>query len=278
MRPPLPDAAVRRVLLPVTWLTLALPALLLVFVFLSALPALGAAGPLAFLTDTNWAPTSGRYNLLPMVAGSVVSSLLALLIATPPALAYGFHVNLYAGHRWARVGRATVGLLAGIPSVVFGLVALTRLVPLLVEDHPPGLGLGVSAVTLGVMIFPTAAAGCDAAVAQVGTEGVVAVRALGLGAWDAARAVVWPLALPGIRAGLVLALARALGETMAVLMVAGNTVAWPTGLFAPFRTLTGNIAVEMAYATDLHRAALFTSALVLFGLVGGINTLAGRRA
>jgi phosphate transport system permease protein len=263
---------------PAGWLAVALPCLIAVFVGIQAWPALRETGGLPFLTDGRWAPTSGRYDLVPMIAGTLVSSVLALALAGPVALAHGLHVNLFAGTTVAAIARGAVGLLAGIPSVVFGFVALTRLVPVLVDSHPPGLGLGVTVVTLAAMVVPTASAAIDAAIRQVPPDGVRAVLALGLGTWDAARAVVLPLAFPGIRTGLLLALARAVGETMAVLMVAGNTVAFPTGPFASFRTLTGNVAVEMAYATGLHRSALFVSAAILFALVAGILAMEQRRA
>ncbi len=277
MRRPLSDAAVAAALRPTAWGAVALPFLVAGFVGMQAWPALRATAGVPFLADLRWAPTEGEYNLLPMVAGTLVSSALALALAAPVALAYGLHVNLYAPRPVAAVARAALGTLAGIPSVVFGLVALTALVPLLVRDHPPGLGLGVTVLTLAVMVLPTSAAAIDAAFQQVDREQIRAVHALGLGAWDAARAVMFPSAAPGIRTALLLGLGRAVGETMAVLMVAGNTVAWPTGVFAPFRTLTGNIAVEMAYATGLHRSALFVSAALLFALVGAIAALEHRR-
>ena len=277
MRRPLADSAVAAALRPTAWGAVALPFLVAGFVGMQAWPAFRATAGVPFLSDVRWAPTEGEYNLLPMVAGTLVSSALALALAAPLALAYGLHVNLYAPRGVAAVARAALGTLAGIPSVVFGLVALTALVPLLVQDHPPGLGLGVTVLTLAVMVLPTSAAAIDASFQQVDREQIRAVYALGLGAWDAARAVVIPSAAPGIRTALLLGLGRAVGETMAVLMVAGNTVAWPTGVFAPFRTLTGNIAVEMAYATGLHRSALFVSAAVLFALVGALVALEHRR-
>lgn len=277
MRRPLSDATVAGVLRPVVWTAALGPALIVAFVGLQAWPALRATGGGgAFFLDPDWAPTSGRFAVLPMVAGTLVSSALALALAAPVALSTALYLNLFAGPRLAGLLRGCVGLLAGIPSVVYGLVALTTLVPLLVDRHPPGLGLGITVVTLAVMIVPTAAAAMDASLQQVDPEGMRAVQALGLGRWDAARAVLLPMAAPGIRAGLLLALGRAVGETMAVLMVAGNTVAWPTGPFTAFRTLTGNIAVEMTYAVGLHRSALFVTAVILFALVGALLALQRR--
>lgn len=273
---PLSDRAFGWALAPVAGIATLCPLFVAGFVAKSAAPVLFAVGPLAFLSPGRWAPTSGEYGVLPMVAGTLVSSALAMAIAGPAALAYGLHVNVYAGRALASVARAAVGVLAGIPSVLYGLVALTALVPLLVRDHPPGLGLAVTAVTLAAMVLPTAAAGVDAAVQQVDPAGVLAVRALGLGAWDAIRMVVVPSAAPGIRSAMLLGLGRALGETMAVLMVAGNTVGWPSGPFTTFRTLTGNVAVEMAYAMGLHRSALFATALLLLALVAALVAIDAR--
>jgi phosphate transport system permease protein len=202
------------------------------------------------------------------VAGTLVSSALAVALAAPLGVAYGLHVNLFAPRWFAAVARAAVALLAGVPSVVFGLVALLELVPLVRAYRPPGLSLLVAALVLAAMVMPTVAATSEAAIRQVDPLAVAAARALGLGRWDTARA-----AAPAIRTGALLALGRALGETMAVLMVAGNTVAWPTDLFLPFRTLTGNVAVEMAYATGVHRAGLFVTGLVLLGLVAALAAL-----
>lgn len=274
----LADAHIARLLRPFAWLAVLLPALIVAFIVAQAAPVLRAEGVLAFVSDARWAPTSGEYGLGPMVAGTLLSSTLALALAAPWAVAFGLHVNLFAAPWLAGIGRAAMRLLAGVPSVVFGLLALTRVVPLLVARHPPGLGVAVSVLTLTVMILPTAALAADAAVAQVPREGPLAVRALGLGTWDGVRAVVLPAAAPGIRTGLLLALGRAAGETMAVLMVAGNTVQYPTGPFTTFRTLTGNIAVEMSYATGLHRSALFVSALFLVVMVLALVLFDGRRA
>lgn len=277
MRRPRSDAAVVAALRPLAWVAVLCPVLVVAFVLSQAAPALVATRGVGLVTDADWSPTSGRFNLLPMLAGTVVVSALALGLAGPLAIAHALHVNHFAGPRFAALARATTGTLAGVPSVIFGFVTLVSVVPLLVADHPPGLGLGVTTLMLAVMILPTAAAACDAAVQQVGGDGIRAVHALGLGRWDAIRAVVLPLAAPGLRLGLVLAACRAVGETMAVLMVAGNTVQWPTGPFTPFRTLSANIAVEMAYAQGVHRSALFASAVLLLAVVG-LLILPRRRA
>ncbi|MEZ4323106.1 MAG: ABC transporter permease subunit [Myxococcota bacterium] len=229
--------------------------------------ALVSLGPLAFLTGGEWAPSRDHWFLLQMVAASIVSSAGAVGLAFPVSLGLALHLRWFAGPRAAGLVRASLGILAGTPSVVFGLVALQLVVPVLRALQPPGLSLGAAILTLAVMLLPTLGLGMDAALAQVPAGPVRAAAALGLDAWETTRAVLLPLAWPGLRTATVLALTRALGETMALLMVAGNTVAWPGSLFQPVRTLTGGIAVEMAYAAGDHRSALFVSALALFALV-----------
>jgi phosphate transport system permease protein len=173
-----------------------------------------------------------------------------------------------------------VDTLAGIPSVVFGLCGLVALVPLIRSVAPPGLSLLAGCLVLGAMIFPLAAAAGDAAIQQADPSEFASARALGLGAWDAARLAILPRALPAFSTGCLLALGRALGETMALLMVAGNTIAWPGSLATPFRTLTMHVASEMAYASGTHRSALFVAAgllLTLVGAIGLVGTLGGAR-
>lgn len=277
MRRPLSDRAVSAGLRPFAVLAAALPVAIGAFVLAQAGPALVATGGFRLFTDARWIPTADAWGLLPMVAATLVSSAMAVLLAAPVAIAFGLYANLYASPSAAGACRLGVGILAGVPSVVFGFVALTALVPLLVFSHPPGLGLGITAFTLAAMILPTSAAATDAAIRQVDPVRIHAVRALGLGQWDAARAVVLPSAAPGIRTAQLLAAGRALGETMAVMMVAGNTIAWPDGLFAPIRTLTATIAGEMAYATGVHRSGLFAVGLVLLAMVATLVALEPRR-
>ena len=229
--------------------------------------ALVNLGPTSFLWGTAWAPSSGQWFIVQMIGATVVSSAGAVLLAAPPALGLALHLRWFATPLGARITRLVLGVLAGTPSVVFGLVALQLVVPLVRAVQPPGLSLAAAILTLAAMLLPTLGLGMDAALVQVPEAPVRAAHALGLGAWDTTRAVVLPLAWPGLRTAVVLALTRALGETMALLMVAGNTVAWPTSVFQPVRTLTGGIAVEMAYAAGDHRSALFVAALALFALV-----------
>lgn len=265
--PPISDAAFARALRPAGWLVIALPLAIVAFLIRGALPALSEYGVGGFVASATWAPTSGQVGLLKPIAGTFVATLGAMAIAAPLSVAYAVWVHAFAG-RWAAPLRMVVSTMAGIPSVVFGLCALLTVVPVLLRFAAPGLGVGAAVVVLVAMVLPVASEAADAAIAQVDSDVVTAARGLGLGACDAMRVAVLPLASRGIRAGLLLATGRAIGETMAVMMVAGNTIAWPTTLATPFRTLTGNVAIEMAYATGLHRSALFVGGVVLLALVG----------
>jgi len=158
-------------------------------------------------------------------------------------------------------------LLAGIPSVVYGFWGLVTLAPLVRQWHPPGVSLLTAILVLTLMILPTVALTVDAALAAVPVIHLRAAAALALSRWGMIRAVILPQARSGIASGMLLAAGRALGETMAVLMVAGNVVQQPHSLFDSVRTLTANIALEMAYAMGDHRAALFVSGLALLLMV-----------
>ncbi|MDT8385599.1 MAG: phosphate ABC transporter permease subunit PstC [Gammaproteobacteria bacterium] len=239
--------------------------LLLVVVFLlrESWPLLDDGGWLRFVTDEGWHPLEGRFGLLPMVWATLAAALGAMLIATPLGLAGALFECFYAPPVLARLYRMMVALLAGIPSVVFGLWGLTVLVPLIARWQPPGASLFAAIIILALMILPTVALTGSAALRGVPASLLHGAAALGMTRRGIVTGVAIPAARGGITGGVLLATARALGETMAVLMVAGNVVQNPTGLFEPVRVLTANIALEMAYATGDHRAGLFASGLLL---------------
>jgi len=160
-----------------------------------------------------------------------------------------------------------VELLAGIPSVVFGFWGLVVLVPIIGRWHPPGPSLLAGILILTLMILPTIMLVAHASIAQVPVTYIHSATALGFSRWSLIWHVILPTSQVGLFTGVLLGSARALGETMAVLMVCGNVVQLPSHLFDPIRTLTANIALEMAYALGTHRAALFVSGLLLMGLV-----------
>jgi phosphate transport system permease protein len=240
--------------------------LIVVFLVLESWPALREIGPLRFVTDPSWHPSNqvaGTFNLLPMLVGTALLSLGALLLAVPAGVGSAVFCRFYASAPIAGVYRRLMGLLAGVPSVVFGFWGLVTLVPLIRRVEPPGQSLLAGILILALMVLPTVALTAEAALGAVPRSLLQGSAALGLGRWATVRGVALPAALPGIAIGALLAAARAVGETMAVLMVCGNRVQMPGSLFDPVRSLTANIALEMGYATALHRSALFVSGLVL---------------
>jgi phosphate transport system permease protein len=240
--------------------------LIVAFLVREAWPALTSLGPGRFLTDPSWQPAggaAGSFNLVPMLAGSALLALGALSLAVPAGVASAIFGRFYAPAAVAGVYRRALGVLAGVPSVVFGFWGLVTLVPWIRKVEPPGQSLLAGILILALMVLPTVALTAEAALAAVPRVQLMGAAALGLDRWATVRGIALPAAVPGIVTGVLLAAARAVGETMAVLMVCGNLVQVPASLFAPVRALTANIALEMGYATAHHRSALFVSGLVL---------------
>jgi len=224
----------------------------------------------------SWEPQSRHYGLIPMLAASVLVSMLALVIAAPLAILSAAWLRLFTKPGWAALVRAVLELMAGVPSVVYGLWALLVVVPLINRIAPPGASWLASSLVLTAMIAPLALLMADAAFTRFPVEQSSAAEALGISRWGLWRRLMLPHAARAVASGVVLQFGRALGETMAVVMVAGNVVQWPHSLLAPVRTLTGNIALEMSYATGEHLSALFASGLLLMVLTGTLLFLAGR--
>jgi phosphate transport system permease protein len=246
------------------------------FVVMQAGPALRTVGVARWFTDDVWQPTSGRYGLTPMIVGTGVVTLGSVLVAGPIGVLSGVFCRFYAPRRVAAAYRQVIGLLAGIPSVVYGLWGLAVLVPLIAKVRPPGASVLAGIAVLSMMTLPTIALASDAALTAVSDDLLRGGAALGLGR----RALAWSIAVPAARSGLVVGVllqtARAIGETMAVLLVCGNLVAIPTSVFDPVRTLTANIALEMGYATSLHRSALFVTGLALLVVIVALVLFAER--
>lgn len=241
--------------------------LIVIFLIVEALPVLRHVGLLRFFTDSSWHPAESLYNLTPMLWGTLFAMAGSVLIATPLGILSAVFCQYYAPLVLARPYRRLIELLAGIPSVVYGFWGLVVLVPLIGEIHPPGPSLLAGILILTIMILPTIALMADASLANVPQQYVRGAAALGLPRWATIRGVVFPAAKSGLFTGVTLEVGRAIGETMAILMVCGNVVQTPSSLFDPIRTLTANIALEMAYALGDHRAALFVSGLVLMAMI-----------
>lgn len=261
----------------------AVAALLLIAVFITreAWLALHEVGISRLLGDHGWFPApdagEGQFNLWPMLAGSVLVAVAAVMLAAPLGLAAVLFLHGLARPWQAAVLRRLLELLAGIPSVVYGLWGLLVLVPWIQAWQPPGTSLLAGALVLALMILPTVALFADSALRQQPPALRSAAAALGFTPWRTAISVLLPSSTRGVAAGVLLASGRALGETLAMVMVCGNIVQVPTSLFDPVRTLTANIALEMAYAMEAQRSALFAGGLLLLLLVAGLS-LGARRA
>ncbi len=229
-----------------------------------------------FFHTQGWYPLEGQFGMRPMILASLAVTLGAIVVALPVGLACAIFLEFYARASVAQGFRLLIHLLAGMPSVVFGLWGLTRLVPLIAGWQPPGASLLAAILVLSLMILPTIALTSASALSSVPRELIAGSMALGMRRKTQILNIVLPAARPGIASGALLATARALGETMAVLMVAGNVVQDPSGLFEPVRVLTANIALEMAYAMGNHRASLFASGLLLTLLVWLLSWFAHR--
>lgn len=235
-------------------------------------------GMSGFFHSQGWYPSEGLYGIAPMVWASLAITLGAIAIAFPLGIGCAIFMEFYASASVAAFFRMLVNLLAGIPSVVFGLWGLTELVPLIADWKPPGASLLAAMGVLALMILPTVALTCAAGLSGVPKEQIANAVALGFTRKTQILFVAIPAAKSAIVSGVLLAIARALGETMVVLMVAGNVVQNPSGLFEPIRALTANIALEMSYAMGDHRASLFASGLLLTLLVWVIAYMASRVA
>lgn len=240
--------------------------LALILVYLTA-----ASASLLFadagLWQLRWLPSAGAYGLLAMLVGSVAVSALALLIAVPPGIVLAVWGRFFAPRAVGAFYRGMMGLLASVPSVVYGFWGLVALVPWLNRWAPPGASLLAGALILALMILPILVLQADLALEEARRRHLSAAMALGASVSGTVRRILLPAAAPQLLPAVLLQLGRALGETMAVLMVAGNVVQLPDSLTTPIRTLTANIALEMAYATGAHQTALFASGWLLLVLV-----------
>jgi len=251
--------------------------LLLIIIFFMAAESwagLRDIGALRFVPDASWHPeqtaANGSFRITAMVAATLAATAGAVVLATPLAIGAALFLRFYAPPGLAGPFKRIVELLAGVPSVVYGFWGLVVLVPLLATLGGPGQSLLAGILILTLMILPTITLLAHAALVSVPPAYLQAAAALGMSRWTTIRSVALPAARGGLFTGIVLGTGRAAGETMAVLMVCGNIVQLPDSLLAPVRTLTANIALEMAYALGDHRAALFVSGLVLMLLVTGL--------
>ncbi|MEJ2664445.1 MAG: phosphate ABC transporter permease subunit PstC [Spirochaetia bacterium] len=252
------------------------------FIFQSGAPLFAKVNPLDFLFSTHWEPTAKTnpgYGILSFVVATLMVTGLALVIGVPVGLACAVYLAEIAGGRFAALLRRVVEILAGIPSVVFGLFGMTVICPI-VRDLFGGTGYNAlsGAIILAIMILPTIINISEISIRSVPGDYKSASLAIGATHWQTITKVLLPSARSGIIAAIVLGTGRAIGETMAVYMVAGNTPLLPDfgqwlGFTSSVRTLTMNIITDMNYASGLHRTALFTTSIVLFVFIIALNIL-----
>jgi phosphate ABC transporter permease protein PstC len=256
-------------------------ALITIFIFLEGFPLILSTGLKNFIFSSHWAPTKGHFGILAMIISSVLVTLGAMVLGVPLGLSCAIVLAEFSPKRLKMVLKPTLELLAGIPSVVYGFLGVIWLVPP-IRNYlgGPGLSLLAGSIILGIMILPTVISiSIDAltAVPDLYRDGSLA---LGATRWQTVRRVVLPAASSGIITAVILGMGRAIGETMAVIMVAGNALQIPTSILDPVRTLTSNIALELGYAAGRHREALFATGIVLFIIIMVLNlsaTLITRR-
>ena len=249
-------------------------ALVAIFLLQESIPMLRDKGVAGFLLDPGWWPRDGSFNMAPMVVASLLLTLGALVLATPLGLALAIQLTFLEPRSLVKPLLALLEASAAVPTVIYGLWGITVVVPIINAFAPPGASLLAGIIVVAIMIFPTITLLSREALRAVPASYAQAAYGLGISAPQTILRIVLPSARPGILSAMVLGAARAIGETMVVLMVCGNIVQVPDSVFAPVRTLTANIALEMPYAMGDHRASLFVAGLLMFLLVCGLVVLA----
>lgn len=253
-------------------------ALICVFLFANGLPAMKEIGFLNFLTGTTWRPGNDIYGILPMIVGSLYITAGAIVVGVPIGLLTAIFMAFYCPKRIYGILKPCTELLAGIPSIVYGFFGMVVIAPVVLDvaqffgaDISSGATILSAAILLGIMILPTIIGVSEAALRAVPNAYYEGAVAMGATHERAVFSVMLPAAKSGVLAGIVLGIGRAIGETMAVIMVAGNQPRLTASLLEGIRTMTANIVIEMGYASGLHREALIATGVVLFVFILLIN-------
>ncbi|HOI71753.1 MAG TPA: phosphate ABC transporter permease subunit PstC [Methanobacterium sp.] len=242
--------------------------LIIVFIFWEGYPAILNIGFFDFLFGMEWSPSNDLYGIFPMIIGSLAITGLSLLMAIPLGIFCAIFMAEIAPKQMRKILRPTIQTLSGIPSVVYGFFGLIVLVPFMrVQFGGTGFSMFTASIILTVMILPIIVSVSEDAIKSVPSEYKEASMALGATHWQTIKNVLFPAAIPGIITSIILGMGRAIGETLAIIMVAGNVVQIPSSIFDPVRALTSNIAIEMGYATGIHYNALFATGIVLIFMI-----------
>jgi len=249
--------------------------LIFIFILFEGLPLFHKIGLKNIILGFKWAPTKGSFGIFPMIVSSFLVTFGALIVGAPMGLSCAIYLSEYSGKKMKMFLKPALELLAGIPSVVYGFLGVVYIVPL-VRNYFGGAGFSLlsTSIILGVMILPTIISISFDAITSVPKTYREGSFAMGATKWQTIYKVVIPSAKSGILASFILGMGRAIGETMAVIMVAGNALKIPTSILDPLRTLTSNIALELAYATGDHRLGLFSTGIVLLVIIMILNYIA----
>ena len=247
-------------------------AFICLFLFGSGIPAILKIGVGDFITGTRWKPLNEMFGILPMIAGSIYVTAGAIVIGVPIGILTAIFMARFCPAKLHKILKPAIDLMAGIPSIVYGFFGLVVLVPM-VRNLFGGSGKSIltTSIMLGIMILPTIISTTESSLRAVPNSYYEGALALGATHERSVFTILVPAAKSGITSGIILGVGRAIGETMAVVMVAGNQAVMPGSLLDGVRTLTANIVLEMGYAADLHRDALFATAVVLFVFILIIN-------
>ncbi|MEG1887119.1 MAG: phosphate ABC transporter permease subunit PstC [Oscillospiraceae bacterium] len=248
--------------------------LICVFIFVNGVPAIAEIGLFKFLGGKQWKPGNDIYGILPMILGSIYVTAGAIIIGVPIGILTAVFMARFCPKGLYKLLKPMVDLLSGIPSIVYGFFGLVVIVPFIRNTFGgDGSSILTASILLGIMILPTIITVSESAIRAVPENYYEGALALGATHERSVFFAALPAAKSGIMAGVVLGIGRAVGETMAVIMVAGNQARMPNGILNGVRTLTANIVLEMGYAADLHREALIATAVVLFVFILIINLL-----
>ncbi len=243
-----------------------------VFIFSNAFPAVSEIGLGDFLFGREWKPKQDIYGIFPMIVGSIYVTAGAIIVGVPIGIFTAVFMTYYCPAPLYKIIKPMVNLLASVPSIVYGFFCLVVIVPIIQElTETSGKGILTASILLGIMILPTIVNTSETSLRSVNTQYFDGALALGATKERAVFTAVMPAAGSGILSGVILGIGRAVGETMAVVMIAGNQPILPESITSGVRTLTGNIVLEMGYASGLHREALIATAAVLFVFILIIN-------
>lgn len=246
--------------------------LICVFLFANGIPAMGKIGVFKFLLGTSWKPSNDIYGILPMIMGSIYVTAGACLMGVPVAIFTSVFMARFCPKIIYKPCKQAISLMAGVPSIVYGFFGLVVIVPMVRENiGGNGSSMLTASILLAIMILPTIIEVTESSLRSVPDSYYEGSLALGATHERSVFFAVLPAAKSGLLAGVVLGIGRAIGETMAVIMVAGNQARMPAGLLKGVRTMTSNIVLEMGYASGLHREALIATAVVLFVFILIIN-------